>query len=140
MTRRQIFITEDDMTRLRDMVREGRIVSRRDQNHLEELDRELDRAEVVSSEDVSPDVVTMHSTARVRDLADGATSLYTVVFPMDADIESKRISILAPIGTALIGYRAGDVIELATPGGMRRLMIEEVLYQPEAAGTGGAML
>jgi regulator of nucleoside diphosphate kinase len=137
MTRRQILITEDDMARLRDVVRRGRMASRRDQTHLEELDRELDRAEVVSPEDVSPDVVTMHSTVRVRDLDKGASSLYTVVFPVDADIEQRRISILAPVGTALIGYRAGDVIEWATPGGTRRLQIEEVVYQPEAAVTVG---
>jgi regulator of nucleoside diphosphate kinase len=138
MMRRQIFITENDMARLREMVRRGRMASRRDQNHLEELDRELDRAEVVSPEEVSPDVVTMHSTVRVRDLDNGASTLYTVVFPVDADIDRNRISIVAPIGTALIGYRAGDRIEWATPGGTRRLEIEEVVYQPEAAGAVGA--
>lgn len=138
MTRRQIFITEDDMARLRSMVRQGRMASRRDQKHLEELDRELDRAEVIAPEDVSPDVVTMHSTVQVRDLDNGASTLYTVVFPVDADIDRKRISILAPIGTALIGYRAGDVIEWAMPGGTRRLKIEQVVYQPEAAGAAAA--
>jgi len=60
--------------------------------------------------------------------------VYTIVFPVDADIEKKRISVLAPVGTALIGYRAGDIIEWATPGGTRRLQIEKVLFQPEAAG------
>jgi regulator of nucleoside diphosphate kinase len=138
MTRRQIFITDDDMARLREMVRRGGMTSRRDQTHLEELDRELDRAEVISPEDVSPDVVTMHSTVRVRDLDNGVSALYTLVFPVDADIDRKRISILAPIGTALIGYGAGDVIEWSTPGGPRRLEIEEVVYQPEAADAAGA--
>jgi regulator of nucleoside diphosphate kinase len=109
---------------------------RRDQDHLEELDRELDRAEVVAAEDVSPDVVTMHSTVQVRDLDNKTSTVYTIVFPVDADIDRKRISILAPIGTALIGCRAGDLIEWATPGGTRRLLIEGVLFQPEAAGSG----
>jgi regulator of nucleoside diphosphate kinase len=134
MTRRRIFITDDDMARLRDLVRRGKMASRRDQDHLEELDRELDRAEVVATAKVLPDVVTMHSTVRVRDLDSGQRMEYTIVFPGDADIEKKRISIVAPIGTALIGYRAGDTIEWATPGGLRRLEIEEVLFQPEAAG------
>jgi len=137
MTRRRIFITDDDMDRLRDLVRRGRMASRRDQDHLEELDRELDRAEVVATGEVLPDVVTMHSTVRVRDLDSGKRTEYTIVFPVDADIENKRISVLAPIGTALIGYRAGDMIEWATPGGTRRLQIEEVLFQPEAAATAG---
>ena len=136
MTRRRILITEDDMARLRGLVQRGRMASRRDQAHLEELDRELDQAEVVAAEDVSPDVVTMHSTVQVRDLDDGMTAVYTVVFPMEADIGKKRISVLAPIGTALIGYRAGDMIEWATPGRTRRLQVEEVLFQPEAAEGG----
>jgi regulator of nucleoside diphosphate kinase len=132
--RRRIVITGDDMARLRELVQRGWMASRRDQAHLEELDQELERAEVVAAEDVSPDVVTMHSTVRVRDLDDGSTVVYTLVFPMEADIDRKRISVLAPIGTALIGYRTGDLIEWATPGRTRRLRIEEVLFQPEAAG------
>ena len=133
-TRRRILITEDDMAQLRELVQRGRTASRRDQAHLEELDRELDRAEVVAGDDVSPDVVTMHSTVRVRDLDAGRSVVYTLVFPVDADIDRKRISVLAPIGTALIGYRAGDLIEWATPGRTRRLLIDEVLFQPEASG------
>jgi regulator of nucleoside diphosphate kinase len=130
---RQILITEDDMGRLRELVRQGRVAARRDQAHLAILDEELDRAEVIATEDLSPDVVTMHSTVRVRDLDSGTSVVYTLVFPVDADIEKKRISVLAPIGTALIGYRAGDLLEWPTPGGTKRLHIEEVLFQPEAA-------
>jgi regulator of nucleoside diphosphate kinase len=132
-TRRRIFITDDDMARLKDLVRRGRLASRRDQAHLEELEDELDRAEVVAAEDVSPDVVTMHSTVRVRDLDSGRSVVYTLVFPAEADIDRQRLSVLAPIGTALIGYRVDDLIEWATPGRTRRLRIEDVLFQPEAA-------
>jgi len=132
-TRRRIFITDDDMARLKDLVRRGRLAARRDQAHLEELEEELDRAEVVAAEDVSPDVVTMHSTVRVRDLDSERSVVYTLVFPGEADIDRQRISVLAPIGTALIGYRVGDLLEWATPGGTRRLRIEDVLFQPEAA-------
>ena len=138
MTRRHIFITEDDMARLRELVRQGRMASRKDQNHLAELDRELDRAEVIAAGDVMPDVVTMHSTVRVRDLDSGTSMVYTLVFPVEADIERKRISVLAPIGTALLGFRAGDVFEWTTPGGTKRLQIEEVVFQPEAAASAGA--
>jgi regulator of nucleoside diphosphate kinase len=130
---RRILITEDDMVRLKALVRQGGLAARRDQDHLAGLDQELDRAEVIAARDLSPDVVTMHSTVRVGDLESGTTVVYTLVFPVDADIEKKRISVLAPIGTALIGYRAGDLLELATPGGTKRLYIEEVLFQPEAA-------
>ena len=132
-TRRRILITEDDMARLKDLVGRGRMVSRLDDVHLEELADELDRAEVVAAEEVLPDVVTMNSTVRVRDLDNGRSVVYTLVFPGDADIDRHRISVLAPIGTALIGYRAGDLIEWVTPSRTRRLQIEEVLFQPEAA-------
>jgi regulator of nucleoside diphosphate kinase len=139
-TRRRILINEDDMARLRELVHRGRIASRRDRVHLEELDSELARAEVVTADDVSPDIVTMHSTVRVRDLDDERSEVYTIVFPEDADIGRKRISVLSPIGTALIGYRAGDLIEWATPGRTRRLRIDKVLFQPEASGDQGALV
>jgi regulator of nucleoside diphosphate kinase len=135
-TRRHIFITEDDMARLRELVRQGRMASRKDQKHLAELDQELDLAEVIEAGDVMRDVVTMHSTVRVRDVDSGTSKVYTLVFPVEADIEQERISVLAPIGTALLGFRSGDVFDWRTPGGTRRLQIEEVLFQPEAAGVG----
>ena len=135
MGQRQIVVTRDDMARLRELVRQGRKASRRDQGHLAELDQELGRAEIIDANDLSADVVTMHSTVRVRDLDAGTSAVYTLVFPVDADIERKRISVLAPIGTALIGYRAGDNVEWMTPGGPKHLEIEEVLFQPEAAGS-----
>jgi regulator of nucleoside diphosphate kinase len=140
MTLRRIFITDDDMARLRDLVHRGKMGPRRDRDHLEELHRELDRAEVVEAEEILADVVTMHSTLRVRDLDSDKSMVYTIVFPVDADIEKKRISVLAPIGTALIGYRVGDIVEWATPGGTRRLQIEEVLFQPEAVGDASVRL
>jgi regulator of nucleoside diphosphate kinase len=133
MTGRRIQVTDDDMVRLRGLVHVSRRSARRDQTHLAELDRELDRADVVAAADIAPDVVTMQSVVRVRDLDTGARVVYTLVFPVDADIERGRISVLAPIGTALIGYRAGDRIDWATPGRTRRLEVEEVLYQPEAS-------
>ena len=73
MTSRRILVTEDDMDRLRNLVRASRRAARRDQGHLAELDRELDRAEVVATEEVPADVVTMHSVVRVRDLDSGGT-------------------------------------------------------------------
>ena len=133
MSGRRILVTENDMDRLKDLVHASRRSARRDQNHLAELDRELDRAEVVAAAEVPADVVTMQSVVRVRDLDTGARVDYRLVFPADADIERRRISVLAPIGTALIGYRAGDRIEWTPPGGTRRLEVEAVLYQPEMA-------
>ena len=128
----QIRVTENDMAALEALIIQGRASSRRDMYHLDDLGQELERAEVVADGEMPPDVVTMNSTARVRDLSTGATAVYTVVFPAEADVASNRISVLAPVGTALIGYRGGDEVEWRTPGGARRLLIEEVLCQPEA--------
>jgi len=136
---RHIVVTRDDMARLRELVRQGRKASRRDQDHLAELDQELDRAEIIGVEDLSPDVVTMHSMVRVLDVDTGARTVYTLVFPVEADIEKRRISVLAPIGTALIGYRAGDSVHWKTPGGTKHLQIESVLFQPETAAGGAAV-
>jgi regulator of nucleoside diphosphate kinase len=135
MAHRRIVITENDMLRLKRLVQQGRNAARRDHNRLAELDHELDRAEVVGAEDLPPDVVTMQSTVRVRDVDTGKTVVYTLAFPAEADIEKNRISVLAPIGTALIGYRAGDRVEWPTPGGVKRLQIEEVIFQPEAVAS-----
>ena len=83
-------------------------------------------AVVVDAEDVPAGVVTMHSRVRVQDVATGESWTYTLVFPHDADIASGRLSVLAPLGTALLGYREGDEIEWRMPGGVRRVRILEV--------------
>jgi regulator of nucleoside diphosphate kinase len=101
---------------------------------LEDLTRELLRSDEVGTEEVPPDVVTMNSRVRVTDVDSGSTHVYTIVFPGDADFEKGKISILAPLGTALLGYRVGDVVDWHMPRGDRRLRIEEIIYQPEAAG------
>jgi regulator of nucleoside diphosphate kinase len=62
------------------------------------------------------------------------SATYTLVQPEHADFEAGRLSVLAPIGTAILGYREGDVVEWPVPAGVRRIRILKVLYQPEAAG------
>ena len=105
-----------------------------DREHLEDLRHELGRARVVAAAELPPDVVTMNSRARVVDLDDARELEYTIVYPHEADYENGKISILAPLGTALLGYRTGDTVEWQVPGGRRRLRIDGVLYQPEAEG------
>ncbi len=90
--------------------------------------------QVVSSTEIPKDVITMNSQVRLKDLDSGEEVIYCLVFPHAADSKQQKISILAPIGTALIGYRVGDIIEWNVPAGLKRLKIEEILYQPEAAG------
>jgi len=76
----------------------------------------------------------MKSRVRVLDLDDICELEYTIVYPHEADYANGKISVLAPIGTALLGYREGDTVEWQVPGGRRRLKIDAVIYQPEASG------
>lgn len=134
MNEKIIRVTENDMGKLTALLASRLRLQTRDQEHLEMLAQELDRAELVQAKDMPADTITMHSQVRVRDLDTDRDSDYTLVFPSDADIAKGKISILAPIATALLGYREGDEIDWPTPGGWRRLRIVKVLYQPEAAG------
>jgi len=136
MQKRTIHITELDMTRLRKLLSAASMPKNqnKDKEYLKALDQELQRGVVVPARKTPNDVITMNSTARFTDLNSGEEITYSLVFPADADIAQNKISVLAPIGTAMLGYRVGDIIEWEVPAGMRRLKVEEILYQPEAAG------
>jgi regulator of nucleoside diphosphate kinase len=132
MPERDIFVTEDDAHKLRTLLVGVRERSVRDREHLRQLDDELDRARLVPASEIPADVVTMNSELALRDLDTGEEMVFRVVFPSEANADQQRISVLAPLGTAVLGYRAGDAIEWVVPGRTRRLRIESVLYQPEA--------
>lgn len=134
MSRRRIYITQVDLIRLKRMILEFEQSGGRDQRHIGELQRELGRAKIVASSEVPPEVITMNSRVRFQDLDSGEETVYTLTYPAEADIVRQRISVLAPIGTALLGYKVGDVITWTVPAGTRRLKVLEMLYQPEAAG------
>jgi regulator of nucleoside diphosphate kinase len=132
MPARSIHVTGQDMQRLRHILSAPGGASTRDQAHLQTLREELDRAVVVSAEETPADVVTMRTLVRIRDLKSGMQGDYTLVYPWEADVDSNRVSVLAPLGTALLGYREGDQIDWRMPGGVRRLRVEKILHQPEA--------
>lgn len=101
----------------------------------EALEAELARAELVAPEKIPPNVVTMNSTVTFLMLESGKKFSLTLVFPRDADSSGTRISVLAPVGSALLGLSIGDEIEWPKPGGgLLRVRIEEILYQPEREG------
>ena len=95
---------------------------------------------VVDGGDLPAGVVTLDATVEFEDLATGEVEAYAIVFPDRANVQEKRLSILAPIGTALIGCRVGDTVSWATPGGVRELKLRRVTAaggEPaEAAGPG----
>lgn len=126
MTSRTIVVTDRDFRRLSALVRARSEDHVRDQEHIDQLHGELVRSLPVAAAEVPADVVTMHSRVDVRDLDTGASRTYTLVFPHEAELPTGRLSVLAPLGTALLGFRAGDEIEWAMPGGVRRVRIERV--------------
>ena len=137
MNNRTIYITADDMDQLRKLLgeekdRHGYGNGRGE--HLKGLEAELNRSIRVTAHKVPPDVITMHTKAHLIDLDTGEELVYTLVFPTEADLKQDKISVLAPIGTAMLGYQVGDMFEWPVPDGVRRLQVKGVLYQPEAAG------
>lgn len=133
MADRDIFITEEDHDKLMQLLEGARQRRHRDLAHVEQLDAELDRAHIVPAGEIPHDVVTMNSQVALRDLDTGGEMVLTLVFPHQANVDQRKVSVLAPLGTAVLGYRGGDIIEWQVPGRTRHLQVERVLYQPEAA-------
>jgi regulator of nucleoside diphosphate kinase len=134
MKNRTIYITDFDLKRLREMILTWRRSDFSRRNDLEELEEELNRGRLVNPHNVPGNVITMNSTTSLMDLDTGEELIYTLVFPKDADIQQNKISILAPIGTAMLGYSVGDTFEWKVPDGIRRFIVKGLLYQPEASG------
>lgn len=125
-----ILITERDLERLEQIL--ARV---QHSPNIKALADELERATIVSSEAIPPDVVTMNSRITFMELETGKESEVTLAYPSDANLEKGRVSILAPVGAALIGLRIGDEIEWPLPSGKHRTYrITSVLFQPEAEG------
>ncbi|MBP7342307.1 MAG: nucleoside diphosphate kinase regulator [Syntrophaceae bacterium] len=134
MAERTIHITKFDMDRLLELIEGLRATPKAVKIDLDLLEKELYRATLVEPQNIPRDVITMNSKVSVTDIDSGEKTTYTLVFPSAANISENKLSILAPLGMALLGYRAGDIIEWRMPSGVRKLRVEGILYQPEAAG------
>lgn len=130
MSRRRIIISKDDLRRLENLLTSNFVEAMGCKPYLTDLQSELQRAMVVESSDVPSDVVTMNSTVRFRDVDTDEVETYTLVLPERANIAASKLSILAPVGTAILGYRVGDVVRWKVPSGWRCLKVEAVLHQP----------
>jgi regulator of nucleoside diphosphate kinase len=115
------------------MILAARDFKKEEEKHLQELEAELNKAEVVEPQDIPANVITMNSEVYLRDLDTDEEISYRLVLPYQADASQGKISVLAPIGTALLGYGVGDVIEWNVPAGAVKLKVEKI-YQPEANG------
>ena len=126
MRNRNIIISSADRDRLLQLIDSARLDRRIPSQSLDLLEGELARASIVEPQELPRDVVAMNSTVWFRDLDSEEIERYTLVLPPDADVIRDRISVLAPIGTALLGYRLRDIVEWRVPQGRRRLEITNV--------------
>jgi regulator of nucleoside diphosphate kinase len=129
-----IYVTENDMRKLRALVQSSRDSRKINEKSLQILEADLNKAKVVKSEEIPSDVITMHSEVHLLDLDTEEETTYRIVYPSQADIDKGYISILAPIGTALLGNSVGDIIEWSVPAGTAKWKIIKISYQPESAG------
>ena len=129
---RNLIISELDQARLKRLLEEAIYGIAEPDDSFRVLQAELARATVVASRELPDDVISMRS--RVLIVLDGKEKEFSLVYPDEANRTAGKLSILSPIGTAIIGYRAGDVINWPTPSGLKRIEIREVQYQPESAG------
>jgi regulator of nucleoside diphosphate kinase len=126
---RKVLITRGDLFRLEELIECALRFQPLSHEHLIEVQEELERATILEAEKIPEDTVTMNSEVFLKDLSDGTDLRYKVVYPRDAHLDKNRISVLAPLGAALLGRRKGEVFECNAPGGVRQFKVEEVTCQ-----------
>lgn len=122
----QLILSQNDFEKL------FLLINASDSELAELLGEELGRAKIVADGELPSDVVSMNSKVTFKDLDTQAETTVTLVYPQDANLEEGKISILAPIGSALIGLRVGQDINWPLPSGKnKRLKVTSVLSQSE---------
>ncbi|MGV3503616.1 MAG: nucleoside diphosphate kinase regulator [Adhaeribacter sp.] len=127
-----IYLTEKDYHRLHQVVLAQRQTN--GNQAVEALGKELKRACLVPSTSIPADVVTMNSRVILREKEKGSTFELTLVYPREANVSEHKISVLAPVGTAILGCKVGEEVSWPVGNKTIRYEVEEILYQPEAAG------
>ena len=123
-----------DLVRIRERIKDVSYKNAYTMREIERLQDELDRARVVEPHRIPNNVITMNSVVTVKYLTTGKEFTIRLVYPEDADAKQNRVSVFAPVGAALLGYRKGDTIHWNSPGGKIKIKVVDVVYQPEAVG------
>lgn len=131
-----IVLSRLDQARIKKWIGDARMMKAISLEEAGKLAAELDKAQIVDPEAMPADVVTMNSVVKISFLqgTNDKSIEFRIVYPDQANLKEHRISIFSPIATALIGYKVGDEIEWMVPAGMTKIRIDQILYQPEAAG------
>lgn len=131
---KKIILTKNDYSRIRESIEYAKRINSIGVNEAGKLLHELHSALIVDPHEVPGDVVTMNSIVKISFLNSKKSMQFQVVYPGAANIRENKISIFSPVATALIGYKEGDEIEWIVPSGLTKIRIDEIIYQPEAAG------
>lgn len=129
-----LVINRLDYARIKKCISDAKQFKSISQHEAEKLLNELNSAKIVEPEAVPANVVTMNSIVKISFLNTNKQLQFQIVYPGQANVKENRISIFSPIATALIGYKVMDEIEWIVPAGLTKLRIDEIIYQPEAAG------
>lgn len=131
---KHLVINRNDSIRIRRWISNDKFRRQAKSSEISNLVKEIENGECLPPEQIPPNVVTMNSTVRIKYIDTNKTVEFQIVYPDCADIRQNRISIFAPIATALLGYKKGDMISWNVPKGTIQLLIDDIIYQPEAAG------
>ncbi|MCB2288568.1 GreA/GreB family elongation factor [Clostridium sp. CS001] len=125
---RKIYITDSDKNKLLEVINKYEDLKNR--QNIKNLEAEINRADVTSPEEVPGNVITMNT--KVMLLMGDDEEVVSLVYPSEADISNNKISILSPVGTAILGYSEGSIIEWEVPNGVVQIEVKKILFQPEA--------
>lgn len=128
----EIVISSTDAARIWSYIEEARVGRAKVSENLVPLMNELNRAIKVKPDEMPSDVVTMNSIVSLLNIKNNKVTKIQIVYPPMADVSQQKISIFAPVGTALLGYRKDDVVEWDTPAGKTQFKILDIVYQPES--------
>jgi regulator of nucleoside diphosphate kinase len=131
---KQVIITKQDYNRINRSLTEAKARNSIKKEEAEKLTAELKSAKIVDQAEIDKDVVTMNSIVKIHFQNNKTNMEFQLVYPADADLKQKKISIFSAVASALIGYKVGEEIDWLIPSGMTKIVIDEVIYQPEAAG------
>ncbi|MCC6516559.1 MAG: nucleoside diphosphate kinase regulator [Chitinophagales bacterium] len=130
----RLIVNRLDYARIKKSISDARDFKSINKSESDKLMKELDSAEIVEPEAVPSNVVTMNSIVKLSFLNNDRQIQFQIVYPEQANMKENKISIFSPIATALIGYKVKDEIEWIVPAGLTKIRIDEIIYQPEAAG------
>lgn len=139
MCAKSLIISTYDKERLERKIEQVRTDAEGGKAHLElgyvtQLAEEISQARIVAPEQLPADAVSMNSVVELVDTERGSVHEYALVFPAESDPSTGRISILAPLGIALLGCKVNDVVRWSVPKGECSYRIQRLIYQPEANG------